>query len=155
MKIPRAKSLVVSMPKEHNYRIDEGYYSGTIQKVVRVPRPNCHECGDVLRIVFALNVPGKEQFLNLAKAEFALNLEHGSELRNVLARLLGKDALAALSGAEINLESLIGKAADVEVEHVITSKRDQYDYPFVRICNIEPPGTLVLAKSSEPDRQSD
>jgi hypothetical protein len=146
MKIPKAKPLVVPMPKVQNYRIEEGYYAAIISKIVRTARPNCQECGDLLRIVFALHVPGKEKFINLAKAEFNLNLEHGSELRNVLATLLGKEVLAAMSGAEINFESLVGMRADVQVEHVITNKRDQYDYPFVQICDIRPAGSLVAAK---------
>jgi chitinase len=153
MKIPKAKSLIVSMPQEHNYRIEEGYYTGVIHKIVRTPRPNSQDCGDVLRIVFALNVSGKEMFLNLAKAEFNLNLEHGSELRNVLTRLLGKETLAALSGKEINLESLVGTAADVQVEHVTTSKSDLYDYPFVRVCDIQPAGTLVTVKPADAQGQ--
>jgi len=143
MKIPKTKPLVVPMPREQNYRIEEGYYSAVIHKIIRTPRLNCQDCGDVLRIVFALNVPGKDKFINLAKAEFPPNLEHGSELRNVLANLLGKEVLAAMSGAEINFEALVGMAVDVQVEHVITSKRDQYDYPFVQVCDIKPAGTLV------------
>jgi len=149
MKIPKTKPLVVPMPKEQNYRIEEGYYSAVIHRIIRTPRPNCQDCGDLLRIVFALNVPGKENFINLAKAEFPLNLEHGSELRNVLANLLGREVLAAMSGAEINLEALVGMVVDVQVEHVITSKRDQYDYPFVQVCDIKPAGTLVAVKPAE------
>ena len=149
MRIPKAKPLVIQMPQEHNYRIEEGRYTGRIYKIVRTPRPNSRDGGDILRIVFSLNVPGKEKFLNLAKAEFSLNLEHGSELRNVLAGLLGKEALAAKSGGEIDLESLVGMAVDVQVEHIITSKRDQYDYPFVQVYDIQPAGTLVAVKPTE------
>jgi hypothetical protein len=155
MRIPKAKPLIVPMPQEHNYRIEEGYYPAVVHKIVRTPRPNCQDCGDVLRFVFALNVPGKEKFLNLAKAEFSLNLEHGSELRNVLVTLLGKEALAALSGKEINFESLVGMAVDVQVEHIITSKSDQYDYPFVQVCDIKPPGTLVAVKPAETKEAKD
>jgi hypothetical protein len=140
------------MPQEHNYRIEEGYYTGVIQKIVRASRPNCRDA-DILRIVFGLKVPGKENFLNLAKAEFSLNLEHGSELRNVLTRLLGKEALAAKSGGQIDLQSLVGMPVDVQVEHVITSKRDQYDYPLVQVCDIQPAGTLVEVKQATPQKQ--
>ena len=150
MKIPKAKPLVVQVPKTHNYRIPEGYYTGVIHKVVRVPRSNCRDCGDILRIICALNVPGLEKFLNLAKAELPLSLEHGAELRDFLAALLGKDALAALSGGELNLESLVGMSVDVQVEHITTSKSDSYDYPFVKICDIKPAGTWV--KTTQPDK---
>ena len=150
MKIPKAKPLVVQVPKTHNYRIPEGYYTGVIHKVVRVPRSNCRDCSDILRIICALNVPGLEKFLNLAKAELSLSLEHGSELLEFLAAVLGKDALAALSGGELNLESLVGMSVDVQVEHITTSKSDSYDYPFVKICDIKPAGTWV--KTVQPDK---
>jgi hypothetical protein len=150
MRIPKARPLVVPMPKEHNYKIEEGRYRARIHKIVRTQRQNGSGCADILRIVFELQVPGKENFINLAKAEFPLNLEHGSELRNVLARLLGKDVLAAKSGGEMDFEILLGKEADVEIEHIITNKSDQYDYPFVHVCEIQPPGTLVQVKPVEP-----
>jgi hypothetical protein len=152
VKIPKAKPLIISVPKDHNYRIAEGYYTGTIHKVLRLPRPNCRDCEDILRIFCALTVPGMEKFLNLAKAEFPLNLEHGAELRDLLSSLLGKEALAALSGGEYDLESLIGKNVDVQVEHIITGKSEQYDYPFVQICDIKPAGTL--AKTTPPAPES-
>ena len=135
------------MPKEHNYRIEEGPYNSHVHRARRTQRKNCRDCGDILRIDFALEVKGKEKFLNLAKAELPFDLEHGSELRTVLTRLLGKEAVAAMSGEEVDLEPLLmGKAADVEVEHIHTNKSDQYDYPFVKVCDIQPAGTLVAVK---------
>lgn len=143
MKIPNTNPLVFHMPKEHNYRIEEGKYRSRIYKIVRAQRQNGSGCADILRIIFELKVPGKEQFLNLAKAEFNLNLEHGSELRNVVTRLLGKEALAALSGREIDFETMLGREADVEIEHIITSKRENFDYPYVHVRDIQLPGKLV------------
>jgi hypothetical protein len=134
------------MPREHNYRIEEGRYAARIYKIIRTQRPNCRDCGDALRIMFVLEVAGKEKLLNLAKAEFPLNLEHGSELRRVLTYLLGKEALASMSGGEFDFESLVGMPADVEIEHIRTSKSDQYDFPFVNVCDIQPAGTLVAVK---------
>ena len=143
MKINTVRPLKVQMPKEHNYRIEEGKYRAHIHKVVRTSRQTGNGCMDNLRLVFELNVPGREKFLNLAKAEFPLNLEHGSDLRNVLTRLLGKQAMAELSGGEIDFEKLVGIEADVEIEHIITKKRDNYDYPFVQVRDIQLPGSTV------------
>ena len=155
MKIPQTKPLIIPMPKEHNYRIEEGKYRVRIYKLVKTPKQNGLGCVEVLRIVFELNVPGKEQFLNLAKAEFPLTLEHGSELRNVITRLLSKGVLAALSGREIDLEILLGRAADVEIEHIITSKRENYDYPFVQIRDIQLPGTFVKLDEPTQPKEAD
>ena len=56
MRIPKSKPLVVTMPKEHNYRIEEGPYASRVHRVRRMQRQNCHNCGDLLRIDFALEV---------------------------------------------------------------------------------------------------
>jgi hypothetical protein len=146
VKIPRSKPLVVSLPKEHNYRIEEGKYRARLHKITRTHRQNGSGRAEVLRLVFELMVQGKEHFINLAKVEFPLNLEHGSELRKVLTRLIGKEALADLSGQEFDFETMVGKEADVEIEHIITSRRENYDYPFVQIRDIQPAGTLVETK---------
>lgn len=143
MKIPQQKHLVVIMPKEHNYKIPEGRYAAQIHKVLRIPRPGCPDCGELLRIMFTLQVAGKEQFKNLAKAEIPLNLEHGSDLRRVLSRLLGREQLAAVSGGELDLGSLVGLPADVEVQHIRTNHSDEFDYPFVLVTDIQPAGTWI------------
>jgi len=145
MRFPPQRRLVVTMPKEHNYRIEEGRYAAHIHKVVRTPRPNCQDCGDLIRIMFALEIAGKEKFLNLAKAELPFNLEHGSDLRRVLSRLLGREQMGALSGGEFDLETLVGTPADVEVEHIRTNKSDLYDFPFVLVTDIQPRGTFMIA----------
>ena len=149
MKIPQQRRLVVTVPKEHNYKIAEGRYAAKIHKVARVPRPGCPDCGEMLRIMFALQVAGKEQFMNLAKAEIPLSLEHGADLRRVLGRLLGREQLAAVSGGELDLSSLVGVAADVEIEHIRTSKSDDYDYPFVLVTDIQPAGTWIKTEVQE------
>jgi hypothetical protein len=149
MRIPQQRRLVVTVPKEHNYKIPEGRYVAKIHKVTRVPRPGCPDCGELLRIMFVLQVAGKEQFTNLAKAEIPLNLEHGSDLRRVLGRLLGRDQLSALSGGEVDLSSLVGRTADVEVEHIRTSHSDEYDFPFVLVTDIQSAGTWVNVESKD------
>ena len=105
--------------------------------------------------MFDVTVPGKEKFLNLAKAEFPLNLEHGSDLRNILTRLLGKEVMAELSGQEIDFETLVGREVDVEIEHIVTSKREQYEYPFVQVRDIQLPGQLVKTEvKPEPTKEA-
>jgi len=62
---------------------------------------------------------------------------------------MGRDQLSALSGGELDLSSLVGIAADVEVEHIRTSKSDDYDYPFVLVTEIQPAGTWITAQEVE------
>ena len=149
MKIPHQKKLVVPVPREHNYKIPEGRYAAQIHKVTRITRPGSNDCGEMLRIMFVLQVAGKEQFTNLAKAEIPLNLEHGSDLRRVLGQLLGRDQLAAISGGELDLGTLVGLPANVQIEHIRTSKSDEYDYPFVLVTDIQSAGTGADTKAME------
>ena len=144
MKIPKAKSLVVKMPKKRNYRIPEGRYAGQVHEVVRLPHPSCKDCEDLFRVVFALQVTGSEKYLNLAKAECFFNLDSGSDMHRLLVALLGKESVDAMSDQEINLETLLaGKVGDVQVEHIITNKSEKFDYPFVHISEVQPAGTWV------------
>jgi hypothetical protein len=149
MIIPRSRPLVRTVPKEHNFRVEAGRYKARIHKITTVPRQNASGCVENLRISFEVFVPGEERHINLAKAEFPYSLEHGSDLHNVLTRLLGRETLLALSGQDFDFETLLGKEVDVEVEHVITEKRALYEYPLVKICDIQPPGTFVKTVASE------
>lgn len=152
MKINKVSPLKYQMPKDHNYGIEAGTYRARIYKIIRTPRQTGNGCMDNLRLMFEMMVQGKEKFLNLAKAEFPLNLEHGSDLLNVITRLLGKEVMAALSGQEIDFEKMVGMEVDVEIEHIITSKSDQCDYPFVQVRDIQKPDTLVNTTPAE-DKQ--
>ena len=150
MKIPKSNSLVVSVPKERNYHIDEGCYRARIQKFIRVTHQKSMSQGENLRIVFEVTVPGKDKCLNLAKAEFKLDLNQGSELRNVITRLIGKEAMSALSGSSFDFDQLKGMEVEVEIRHIITDKSENYDYPFVKVSDIQKPGTMGLP---EPEPQ--
>ena len=141
---------MVPVPKERNYHIDEGCYRARIHKLIRVTNYNGKGNVDILRIVFEVTVPGKDKCLNLAKAEFKLDLNQGSELRNVITRLIGKEAMSALSGSSFDFDQLKGMEVEVEIRHIITDKSENYDYPFVKVSDIQKPGTMGLP---EPEPQ--
>jgi hypothetical protein len=145
MKIPRMNQNEVPIPKEHNFHIDEGQYRARIHKVIRTARQNSRGSVEYLRIMFeVLNVPGKDNFLNLAKAEFKLNMEHGSDLRNVIGRIVGREGMAALSGKTFDFDKLMDMEAEVEISHIITDKSENYDFPFVIVSDVQRPGTMKL-----------
>ena len=48
------------------------------------------------------------------------------------------------SGSTFDLEQLVNMEVEVEIEHVITSRRDEYSYPLVRVRDIRRPGTMQL-----------
>jgi hypothetical protein len=140
--------LLVTVPKQSTYRIDEGKYAAPIKSVRILDKQNSLGSIPFVRIQFKVRVPGlDEQFDCLAKADFPLNLESGSDLRNVINRLLGNAYLANLSGKKFDLAALVGVDCEIEVEHVSLEGRENYDYPLVVVRDIQVPGTMTLTQA--------
>jgi hypothetical protein len=68
-----------------------------------------------------------------------------------LTRLFGKQALTDAAGGSFDLAGLEGKEVEIEIEHVNTSRRDEYTYPLVKIRDIQPMKGLVEAKDNQPE----
>ena len=153
MLIPKSKPLVVSVPKDSNFRIPEGRYKAKIRSVSKklIEKQDC--TGEKLKLLFEVQVPSLPKTMNLAKSEFDLDMNGGSELRNVLTRLFGKQAIADAAGGSFDLSQLEGKEVEIEIEHVITNKRDDYTYPLVKIRDIQP--TSVIQAKPAPVRQAE
>ena len=41
------------------------------------------------------------------------------------------------AGGTFDLATLENKAVDIEIEHVITTRRDEYQYPLVKVRDIQ------------------
>jgi hypothetical protein len=146
--VSKSGNLLVTVPKQSTFRIEEGKFAAQIKSVRKLERQNSLGSIPFIRIQFKVRVPGlDEQFDCLAKADFPLNLENGTDLRNVINRLLGQAYLANLSGKKFDLEALIGVECEIEVEHVNVEGRENYDYPLVVVRDIQPPGTMTLTQS--------
>lgn len=152
MLIPKAKPLAVPVPRDPNFRIPEGKYRAKISSVKKLFVEKLNGTGEILRILFEVIVPLLPKTLNLAKAEYKLDMNCGSELRNVLTRLLGKQALADVAGDSLDLEQLVDMDVEIEIEHIITSRREEYDYPLVKIRDIRKPGTMPLTGYKEANQ---
>jgi hypothetical protein len=149
MLIPKSKPLMVPVPREPNFHISEGKYRAQIISVKKVFVEKLNGTGELIRLLFEVRVPTLLKKQNLAKAEFKLDLSCGSELRNVLTRLLGRQALAEVAGGSFDLEQLVGMEVQIEIEHVITSHRDEYTYPLVKVCDIQKLETMPLSENVE------
>lgn len=147
MIIPKSKSLVVSIPKENNFHIPEGKYRGKIVAIRKKFVEKLSGTAEMLKLVFELQVPSLPKTINLASTEFKLDLNCGSEFRNLLARLFGRDL-----GDEFDLERLINLSVEIEIEHVITNHREKYKYPLVKVRDIQKPGTLALMEYQEANQ---
>jgi len=151
MLIQRPKPLLVPVPRESNFRIPEGRYRAKITSIRKLTVERLDGSGDVLRILFDVQVPSLPNTQNLAKAEYRLELTPGSDLRNVLNRLYGKQVFANVSNGQFDLEQLVNMDCEVEIEHVVTSRRDEYSYPLVRVRDIRKPGTMQLTSATPED----
>ncbi len=151
MLIQRPKPLLVPVPRESNFRIPEGRYRAKITSIRKLTVERLDGPGDVLRILFDVQVPSLPNTQNLAKAEYRLELTPGSDLRNVLNRLYGKQVFANVSGGQFDLEQLVNMDCEIEIEHLITSRRDEYSYPLVRVRDIRKPGTMQLTGATPED----
>ena len=152
MLIPKAKPLAIPVPKDPNFRIPEGRYRATITTVRKLLAERADGVGETLRILYEVQVPSLPKCINLAKSEYRLDMNPGSDLRNVLTRLLGKQVLSEAAGGTFDLEQLVGMDVEVEIEHVITSRRDEYSYPLVRVRDIRKPGTMQLTEYVEANQ---
>jgi hypothetical protein len=144
MLIPKSKPLIVPVPRESNFRIPEGRYRAKIASIRKMPVERLDGASEALRLLFEVKVPSLPNTQNLAKAEYRLEMNPGSDLRNVLTRLLGKQVFTDASGGTFDLGQLVNMEVEVEIEHVTTSRREDYSYPLVRVRDIRKHGTMQL-----------
>jgi len=148
-------NLVVTVPKESTFKLPEGKYSAKIKSVRKLDKQSARGPTTFVRFHFLANVPGLERFDCLAKADFPLNLESGTDLRNIINRLLGKAYLTSLSGQQFGLDALVGTECEIEVEHVNLDSRESFDFPLVVVRNIQEPGSMCLTSTIKPSVKLD
>jgi hypothetical protein len=144
--------LEVPVPKDTNFHIPEGKYRAKISSVKKQFVEKSAGTGENVRLLFEAQVPSLPKTVNLAKAEFRLDMNSGSELRNVLTRLFDKQVLSDAAGSTFNLQQLVDMDVEIEIEHVITSRRDEYSYPLVKVRDIQKPGTMQLTEYKEANQ---
>lgn len=138
---PTRSSLVVDVPRQTSWHVPRGQYFASIQSVNVLNRLAKVTSVKIVRLVFKVHVP-KAALDYLAKIELKLDLNEGSELWNLLCRLLGRKAMQDRSGQTINLESLAGLVCDVEIDHN-SDQIENYSFPLVFVADVQEAGRLV------------
>jgi hypothetical protein len=128
--------LIVDIPKEATFNLPEGRYVAKISSL----KPSIKQAGlgsqNWIRILFDVHVPGlSERFDTRAGRNFKLDFNSGSELRNFLTGLVGRDFFLQNSGGKVDLESLVNTGCEVELEH---SYGKGYDKPHVNVVKVHP-----------------
>ena len=136
-----ASSLVIDVPRQTSWHVPRGSYTASIRSVNLKSRLAGEGNVKTTRIVFNVDVPGS-QLDYLAKVDLKLDLNEGSELWNLICRLLSRKALQDSSGGHFNLESLVGLHCDLEIDHNY-DKAEDYAFPLVIVTDVQEAGRLV------------
>lgn len=95
----------------------------------------------MVKIVFNVHVPNSKVDY-LAKIELKLDLNEGSELWNLLCRLISRKALQECSEGKFNLEQLIGLECDIEIDHNC-DRAEEHGFPLVIVTDVQEAGGLI------------
>ena len=136
-----SSSLEIDVPRQSSWHVPRGSYSSTIRSVNLAHRLAVDYTTRIARIIFNVHVPGSN-IDYLAKIELRLDLNEGSELWNLICRLVGRKALQDCSGGKFNLEQLVGLACDIEIDHNCDNQ-GEHEYPLVIVTDIQETGRLV------------
>ena len=128
--------LEADVPREISFELPEGQFDAIITGVKPFVKQAAKKTQNWVRFLFTVEVPGMENFDCMAGRNFNLNLKSGSDLRNWLTGLLGKEFFKSKSGTKINLEALTGLKCVVELKHVYG--KGDYDKPLVVVETITP-----------------
>jgi hypothetical protein len=128
--------ITADIPREVSFELPEGRYWGHISGL----RPFIRQAGqgpqDWIRIHFDLHIPGlSERVDTRAARNFKLDLNPGSEFRNWLTGLLGKEYFKERSGQQVSLDCLLNTECEVELEHFYGKG---YEKPLVVVASIRP-----------------
>ncbi len=136
-------SIQLEIPLEYTFNLNEGQYRGRFDSISRKPNFSGDGFGEKIRFLFRMNIPSITNKIPMAGRNFSLNLKGGSELRRFLENWLGRKFFEANSGRTLDLESLIGREADLVLIHF---QQVGYERPMVFIQSAAPAGTLALTE---------
>jgi hypothetical protein len=128
--------ITATIARDTSYDLPEGGYRARISGL----RPFFKQAGqgpqDWIRIFFEVHIPGLSENLDARAARnFKLDLSPGSELRNWLTGLLGKEYFKEHSGQQMSLDSLLNTECEVDLEHFYG---EGYQKPHVAVARIRP-----------------
>jgi hypothetical protein len=138
-------SIELTIPLENTFNLDEGNYRGRLSTISRKPNPSSRGPGEQIRFLFEMNIPSIRirNRIPMAGRNFPFSLRGGNELRRFLENWLGTRFFEANAGKKLDLESLVGREADLVLVHF---QQVGYDRPMVYIQEAFPPGALELSE---------
>ena len=138
--------LELDVPRQSSWHVPRGSYHAHIRSVQPSHRLAVDFTTRLAKIIFNVHVPNT-QLDYLAKIELRLDLREGSELWNLLCRLIGRKALQDCSEGKFNLEQLVGLECDVEIDHNC-DRAEEHGFPLVIVTDVQEAGRLVRPSQS-------
>jgi hypothetical protein len=137
--------IEINIPKEKTFDVPEGFFKAQVSGVRSIIKQTSRGAQDWVRVLFDAQVPGLSDRLDaMAGRSFKLDVNPGSDLRNFLVGLLGQQFFTARSGQKVDLESLVGRECEIQLEHYWGK---DFEKPLVVVARVAPPGTLKLTQN--------
>jgi hypothetical protein len=134
-------AMIIKLPTDKTFHLPEGNFRGSLASISK--RPNGNHKEETVRFVFDMKVPSIRNAIPCAGRNFPLHLKGGTELRRFLEGWLGKEFFEANGGKSLDLESLIGREADLVLVHF---QQTGYPRPMVFVQAAYKPGSLRLTE---------
>ena len=128
--------ITADIPREVSFELPEGQYRAHISGLKPFTKQSGRGPQDWIRMHFDVHIPGLSETVDTRAARsFKLDLHPGSEFRNWLSGLLGKEFFKERSGQQMSLDSLVNTECEVELEHFYG---EGYEKPLVVVASIRP-----------------
>lgn len=139
---------MIRIPKKLNYNVPEDKFRADLDHVLHYEEPKGRTLEKVTRLVYRITSLKHPRFTFMAGKSY-----RGSKLEalaNDLETWLGEEFETMLDKdgglSEAKLESLVGRAADIQIVHI---DNDAHDHPFCHIQAVYAPGTFVADESAQ------
>ena len=130
----------IEVPRQTSFYTPTGDYHATVRSISRKMRQSASS-SNLVRLVFNVHVPNSN-IDYLAKLDVPENMHEGSDLWNIICRLLSRQELVDASGGTFDLNRLVGLPCEIHLEHVHADD-NQYDFPLVIVTEVREKGRLV------------
>ena len=146
------KHTVLDIPRETSFDCPEGSYSATLSEVRDKPTLTTTGLATYVRLLFEVITPESRKKMMMAGKNFDPKMEKdkASLLRIYLETWLGPEVFKENAGGQFDLQSLVGRPAEVVLVHICNEKHPK---PFVDIQAIHPPGALTLTYTASGDHR--
>lgn len=128
--------LNIELEKEVTFELPEGVFEATLMDIRPFTKQTIKGKQDWIRLIFEVQIPGKERLDCRAGRNFVLSFKGGSDLRNFLTSVLGRKFFLDNSAKTIDLEKLIkGSTGQITLSHFYGG---DYDRPLVVVDSFVP-----------------